>query len=833
MKKILLSICSIAIGLFIQAQVAPTIFYVDEDATGAETGFTWADAFTELHEAIDSAISFGIQSGNDPIEIWIAEGSYKPKNQTSPFDITQTMKIYGGFNGTETVLSQRDFKNNLTIIEGDLNGDDSGAITLNNATRQDNAYCLFKLEAESIVIDGLIIQGAHGDDFAQRWFYDGSAIFVGDDAVNSQVSNCIVRNNAAQNNIIYHRAGRDFGGGSRGAGNFVYNEIANNFSGQSILQFEVHSTAPGSQLPDHTTVFRHNLVHSNTIVAQVTGSLTSLMYLRAFNQNSGTSSYVGSGARHFLEISHNTFANNSIPTNNGHVIRHRLTTDSQGGAFPTQIMSITDNIFAENNAVNLMYWDSVAQIKKNSQAIFARNLVQDSDTVSNDDLGSFNPLIAAMYYNLNPGFTDAANDDYTIVGCDKPGNDLGGAPLLLQALEATDFYGNPRVVGTSADIGHAEIQDAFTGLTLEQVGSELVATPGLEPYTWANVTDPQNPIVLPDTTNTITPTSDGDYAVIVEGPNGCFAREDIAYCGAVQVSLSVVGDSIVATGTGGDTYTMRFEGTTIPGFNSSPNNVAPLQGYGQYQVSHFIAGGGSCTATDELLYCGDIPNISISSNGTSIQASVSDANNYAWYLDGVLLPNETDYIIDLTNGQDGEYYVVATANACTGTSNTLSYCANVSIAISESENTLTATSGLSNYQWYLNGVAIAGATNESYTAEANGDYYCETSDNGCTATSNVITVTGISTSIRDIAEFENLNVYPNPASDWVMIESNEEEFTAIRLMNLMGQVVLEKAFNEGKYAYKLQLNALNSGIYLLEITNIDNHRSIVKLALPK
>ena len=50
------------------------------------------------------------------------------------------LKLYGGFDGTETQLSDRDFQNNKTILSGDLMDNDDNNLTFNNSTRTDNAY---------------------------------------------------------------------------------------------------------------------------------------------------------------------------------------------------------------------------------------------------------------------------------------------------------------------------------------------------------------------------------------------------------------------------------------------------------------------------------------------------------------------------------------------------------------------------------------------------------------------------------------------------------------------------------------------------------------------
>ena len=92
-----------------QAQV-----FVKAGATGNNTGTSWSNAYTDLQAAFNSA------SPND--EIWIAAGVYVPVGPTpdsSHFFVRDPLKIYGGFAGNETNLSQRNWQTNLTVLEGD------------------------------------------------------------------------------------------------------------------------------------------------------------------------------------------------------------------------------------------------------------------------------------------------------------------------------------------------------------------------------------------------------------------------------------------------------------------------------------------------------------------------------------------------------------------------------------------------------------------------------------------------------------------------------------------------------------------------------------------
>ncbi len=118
-----------------------TIF-VKGDASGANSGTSWADAFKELQSALAVAVS-----GD---QIWVAAGTYKPDydvntgahtlSRTATFQLKDGVALCGGFAGNEDPagfnLADRDFETNVTILSGDLSGND-GPNFANNA---ENSY---------------------------------------------------------------------------------------------------------------------------------------------------------------------------------------------------------------------------------------------------------------------------------------------------------------------------------------------------------------------------------------------------------------------------------------------------------------------------------------------------------------------------------------------------------------------------------------------------------------------------------------------------------------------------------------------------------------------
>ncbi len=156
--KLFLQTIFILIGTSLQAQI-----YVNINANGDNDGTSWENAYTTLHHALE------VYEEGD--EIWVATGTYLPQNPSTwtddvkqTFYIHQEVKLYGGFAGTESTLSERDIDNNPTILSGDLNGDDIEDDFETN--REDNAVNVIYVEntvTSESVLDGFTIMNGHAD----------------------------------------------------------------------------------------------------------------------------------------------------------------------------------------------------------------------------------------------------------------------------------------------------------------------------------------------------------------------------------------------------------------------------------------------------------------------------------------------------------------------------------------------------------------------------------------------------------------------------------------------------------------------------------------------
>ena len=99
------------------------VMHVNANATGANDGTSWANAYSDLQTAIAAAASECV-----PVEIWVAAGVYRPAaaggSRSATFVLSDNLAIYGGFTGAETSRAQRNANplTNNTILSGDLDG---------------------------------------------------------------------------------------------------------------------------------------------------------------------------------------------------------------------------------------------------------------------------------------------------------------------------------------------------------------------------------------------------------------------------------------------------------------------------------------------------------------------------------------------------------------------------------------------------------------------------------------------------------------------------------------------------------------------------------------
>ncbi|WP_304141327.1 T9SS type A sorting domain-containing protein [Mesoflavibacter zeaxanthinifaciens] len=176
----------------------PTVYYVDANATGANDGSSWSDAFTNVTDAL------ALTNLNDAV--WVAKGTYTLADKNTPIAVnTDEVDIIGGFAGTETTLADRDLTaihtTNATIFTGDINGDDIDGDFSSNKT--DNAERLFELRTSNVTFDGIIFENIY-DTSLSGGIEENGVIFIPNNlnANNLKIKNSVFRNNYSNGYLL-------------------------------------------------------------------------------------------------------------------------------------------------------------------------------------------------------------------------------------------------------------------------------------------------------------------------------------------------------------------------------------------------------------------------------------------------------------------------------------------------------------------------------------------------------------------------------------------------------------------------------------------------------
>ncbi len=134
-----------------------------------------------------------------------------------------------------------------------------------------------------------------------------------------------------------------------------------------------------------------------------------------------------------------------------------------------------------------------------------------------------------------------------------------------------------------------------------------------------------------------------------------------------------------------------------------------------------------------------------------------------------------------------------------------------------SNNTITANATSATYLWINcnDNLVIAGQTNQSYTATANGSYAVIVTQNSCSDTSACYDITTTGSVENSFAGA--ISIYPNPVSNELIIEFfGNKNNSGFEIVNPIGQVVFKGNLLEKTI---VQTSGFAPGVYLIKLEN--------------
>ncbi|RFM36526.1 gliding motility-associated C-terminal domain-containing protein [Chitinophaga silvisoli] len=385
------------IALFpVQAAYAFNRIYVNVNNPIPGTGSSWATAYNDLATAL--------AAGNQADTFWVAQGTYLPTttgDRTIAFAPKPSQVIYGGFNGTEVLLSQRNWKTNVTILSGDIG---------TAGIASDNSYNVVRII--NATVDGVTIRDGQADDgfpaLTANQFNTGAGMCLYADAAAPTVAATVVNCTFTNNYAIYG-------------------------AGLGILGVASGTTQPYLASKVSKCIFIGNTAHT-------AGGGIAVSYQGACWGNDYTDNSI--------------FIGNKASSGHGSVIANIL------DGTTTQHRPWMDNVVFWDNGEDLAYnaltngatgspYIEFAIIWRPGAKYAASNFSDANITWHDSDIYVDDANLPASNINSDPQFVDGPNYDFHVAAC-SPVIDATILPAVGSS--TTDYDGNPRVVKT-VDMG--------------------------------------------------------------------------------------------------------------------------------------------------------------------------------------------------------------------------------------------------------------------------------------------------------------------------------------------------------------------------------------------
>ncbi len=376
------------------------------------------------------------------------------------------------------------------------------------------------------------------------------------------------------------------------------------------------------------------------------------------------------------------------------------------------------------------------------------------DFVPEIDVINFNFIMASEEYNQL--FECTFSDAFAFILTDQITNisiNLAVLPGTSIPIEVTNIH--PDVPGLCGAVNE-EFFDRYNFEPFFPAADAAIDFNGqIVPLTATGPVVPGNPytikLVVADESDTAY-----DIAVFIEAGSFDFGAIDLGEDILLGSGDAQCEGTIITLDSGVTDPDATFEwfkdGVLIPGENSSTLDVSTT---GVYTVE-VTFGAAECVGSDDILVeffanpevdLGE-DQIICDGDSTILDATpinIADLDNptYQWFLDGVELVGETSNTLTVT--EDGIYTAQVTASGCVGTDEaSVGFFAKPEFDLGEErllcdeqtiilDATPTNIDDLENvtYQWFQDGVAIAGETNSTLSVTDPGLYAAEVTGNGC------------------------------------------------------------------------------------------------------
>ncbi len=351
------------------------------------------------------------------------------------------------------------------------------------------------------------------------------------------------------------------------------------------------------------------------------------------------------------------------------------------------------------------------------------------------------------------------------------------------------------------------------------------------------------------TTNTISATAGSNGTISVTASNGCGTStaqtlavtvipSPTATITPVGPTTFCAGGNVVLNANTGTGFTYQWVLNTV-NITGATNATYTATATGAYAI---IVTNGICPTTSATVTVTvtPTPTATITPVGATtfcaggsvvLNANTGTGLTYQWMLNAANITGATN--ASYTANAAGAYTVVVSNGGCSGTSASTTVIVNPlpTVTISNNNYVLTASGTFTSYQWFRNSTAIAGATNQSYTATQNGSYYVTVTDaNGCSASSNTIVVTGLSIADANKGVI-SFSLYPNPNTGIFNIKgvlTSKSSKMYVEITDASGRILYQEnaLLSSSKFDKEINISQFAAGMYILKLKT-DDERGVI------
>ena len=208
---------------------------------------------------------------------------------------------------------------------------------------------------------------------------------------------------------------------------------------------------------------------------------------------------------------------------------------------------------------------------------------------------------------------------------------------------------------------------------------------------------------------------------------------------------------------------------------------------------------------------------------TLVATGAPDGGSYQWFDEaGDLVGTDAEFVAQ--GIVQNTVYTVQSLSATGCVSTLKEVVAGFRQAISKpvierDQDILHTSTQADSYQWFRDGVLIEGERGSSLLHTDLGAYQVEVEINGCSNISETFVVTAIS----DLIYGELINLYPNPANNFIriLIENLTAKKYTLLVFEISGKIVFheELTITTGKLDKELDINKYDNGVYFVKLTD--------------